>query len=197
MKTIYSLGSHDAARQKPDAVSNRSRRGCQGAMDDAGSSLRYRAAYSPTPRSRSSRTASHRGKSRCGMALREFPIVNLENACASAVRPCTRPSTIFAPGPEVCSRSLEKCTAPIGQIRGDFRWRLDVHESAAVAQRCPHARYGRSPVAPGRAQSFHELYAALAKGHMKRFGTTDGRSGRGGKNHRHSTMNRFRSIEMT
>jgi acetyl-CoA acyltransferase len=135
------------------------------------------------------------------IALREIgiesiPIVNVENACASG-------STAFYQAINHLRAGAADIALAVGAEKmydedrsksaAVFDGGWDVHQSKAVAARLASIGAGfptPEDRGPGVASPFMELYASLAKGHMRQFGTTERQLATvAAKNHRHSTLN--------
>jgi acetyl-CoA acetyltransferase len=139
------------------------------------------------------------------MGFQGIPIVNVENACASA-------STAFhlayaqlkagltdvalAVGVEKMFNEDKKKTAAVF----DGAW--DIYEVGNIIRSLTRLGEGVEPppdrVEQGSAGSvFMDLYASLTKYHMKRFGTTERQlAAVAAKNHHHSTMNQLSQYRM-
>jgi acetyl-CoA acetyltransferase len=135
------------------------------------------------------------------IALREIgieciPITNVENACASGstafyqainhLRAGAADIVLVVGAEKMYDADRQKSAAIF-----DGGW--DVQQADAVAQRLAVIGAG-VPTPEGRgagvASPFMELYASLAKGHMRQFGTTERQLATvAAKNHRHSTLN--------
>ena len=130
------------------------------------------------------------------MGFSGIPIVNVENACASGSTAFYQAINHLRAGAAevVLAVGVEKMySADRAKSAAIFDGGWDVHESAGVTSRLSAIGEGLA-VPPGRGPGvpspFMELYAALAKGHMKRFGTTERQlAAVAAKNHHHSTMN--------
>jgi acetyl-CoA acyltransferase len=131
-----------------------------------------------------------------GLGFNGIPIVNVENACASG-------STAFHQAVMQLRAGAAEVALAVGaeKMYDDDRVKSsavfdggwDVHEKDNVARSLAAIGEGvETP--PGRGggvrSPFIELYASLAKGHMKMFGTTERHlAAVAAKNHHHSTMN--------
>lgn len=128
--------------------------------------------------------------------LMGIPIVNVENACASGGTALHLAAMqLRVGGAEVAlAVGAEKMYDPDkAKSAAIFSGAWDVHEAQAVGRRVAAIGEG-VPTPPDQAggvkSPFMELYASLAKGHMKAFGTTQRQlAAVAAKNHRHSTMN--------
>jgi acetyl-CoA acyltransferase len=128
----------------------------------------------------------------------EIPIVNVENACASA-------STAF----HLASAQLKSGESNVALVVGVekmytpdreknfvvFNGAWDVHDVEGTMRNLAHLA-GKPdaqvnlPSGPMSSSVFMEIYAALASQHMRRFGTTERQiAAVAAKNHRHSTLN--------
>jgi acetyl-CoA acyltransferase len=131
-----------------------------------------------------------------GLGFNGIPIVNVENACASG-------STAFHQAVMQLRAGAAEVALAVGvekmydedRVKSSavFDGGWDVHEKDNVARSLAAIGEGvETP--PGRDSGvrspFIELYASLAKGHMKMFGTTERHlAAVAAKNHHHSTMN--------
>jgi len=131
------------------------------------------------------------------MGFSEIPIVNVENACASA-------STAFhLAGAQLKSGEsdvalvvgVEKMYTPDKEKNfAVFNGAWDVHDMEGtvrnLSQLTGKADAVTLPSGPLSSSVFIEIYAALALQHMRRFGTTERQiAAVAAKNHRHSTLN--------
>ena len=135
------------------------------------------------------------------IALREIgiesiPVTNVENACASGstafyqavnhLRAGAADIALVVGAEKMYDADRQKSVAIF-----DGGW--DVHQANVVTERLASIGAG-VPTPAGRgdgvASPFMELYASLAKGHMRQFGTTERQLATvAAKNHRHSTLN--------
>ena len=130
------------------------------------------------------------------MGIQSIPIINVENACASGSTALYQAINHIRAGTAdvVLAVGVEKMyDADRAKSAAVFDGGWDVHENAAVTERLSAIGAGM-PVPPNRGAGvpspFMELYASLAKGHMKQFGTTERQlAAVAAKNHHHSTMN--------
>ena len=132
------------------------------------------------------------------MGFSGLPIVNVENACASASTAVQLAAAALRSGS--CDVALavgvEKMhDADKYKSSEIFNGAWDVHEAAKVRARLAEIGVGVD-VPEGKEAAggspFMQLYASLAKGHMKAFGTTQRQMAAvSAKNHHHSTMNRL------
>lgn len=132
------------------------------------------------------------------MGFEGIPIVNVENACASA-------STAFYLANAHLKAGLADVVLAVGvekmfnedksKTAAVFDGAWDVHEVANIARTLMKLGEGVEPppdrAARGSVRSvFMDVYASLTKLHMKRFGTTERQlAAVAAKNHHHSTMN--------
>ena len=132
------------------------------------------------------------------MGFSGLPIVNVENACASASTAVQLAAAALRAGS--CDVALavgvEKMhDADKYKSSEIFNGAWDVHEAARVRARLAEIGVGVD-VPEGKEAAggspFMQLYASLARGHMKAFGTTQRQMAAvSAKNHHHSTMNRL------
>ncbi len=132
------------------------------------------------------------------MGFEQTPITNVENACASA-------STAFNLAYTNLKAGVSDVALAVGvdKMHTDDRTKSfsvfdgawDVYSAQQTTEILLKLAEGIEPP-PGRAQNanmrsiFMDVYAALAKFHMKKFGTTERQyAAVAAKNHRHSTMN--------
>lgn len=132
------------------------------------------------------------------MGFREIPIMNVENACASG-------STAFHLACNYLTAGEADIALAVGAEKmyshdkaktfAIFNGAWDVNDVPGVTAKLLQLAEGVEPP-PGKAGDtgarsvFMDVYAALAKAHMKRFGSTERQLGAiAAKNHRHSTMN--------
>jgi acetyl-CoA acetyltransferase len=130
------------------------------------------------------------------MGFSGIPIINVENACASGSTALHLAAMqLRAGGCDVAlAVGAEKMFDPDkAKSAAIFSGAWDVHESEDVAARLSSIGNGvETPAGKtgGVRSPFMELYASLAKGHMKAFGTTERHlAAVAAKNHHHSTMN--------
>ena len=131
------------------------------------------------------------------MGFSELPIFNVENACASASTAFNLACTQLKAGE--CDVALavgaEKMySRDKARTFEVFNGAWDVHEVDSLTQNL--LRLAEGLETPAGAESvgarsiFMDVYAALAKQHMARFGTTERQlAAVAAKNHRHSTLN--------
>lgn len=132
------------------------------------------------------------------MGICDIPVVNTENACASGATAFHLACVHIAAGE--CDIALavgaEKMySRDKSRTFAVFNGAWDVSDVKGIAERLqrigegvepPHEKAGD----PGVRSVFMDVYAALAKAHMKRFGSTERQlAAVASKNHRHSTMN--------
>lgn len=125
-----------------------------------------------------------------------IPVINVENACASS-------STAMYQAVAMLRAGMAEVALVVGvdkmhdadkhKSSAIFDGAVDVHEADALFARM--SAIGEGVDAPagtpqGVKSPFMELYASLAKGHMREFGTTQRQlAAVAAKNHHHSTMN--------
>jgi acetyl-CoA acetyltransferase len=127
------------------------------------------------------------------LGLGGIPIVNVENACASAATAVNQAIAYLRSG--ACDVALavgvDKMTSPDKARSAEvFNGGWDVldpdygRDVASLPSVVPPAAAG------GMSSPFMDLYATMTRAHMKRFGTTQGQlAAIAAKNHFHSTMN--------
>jgi acetyl-CoA acyltransferase len=132
------------------------------------------------------------------MGFSEIPITNVENACASASTAFQLACTQLRAGE--CEVALavgaEKMySRDKGKTFAVFNGAWDVNDVSGVTNKLLKLAEGVE-VPPEKAGDtgarsvFMDVYAALAKSHMKRFGSTERQlAAVAAKNHRHSTLN--------
>lgn len=132
------------------------------------------------------------------MGFAGIPIANVENACASSSTGLYAALAQIKAG--FCDIALvagaEKMVYPdrMAEVFAAFRGGWDVHTEDANAKALLSLGDGMDPP-PGTPEApqrslFMEIYAAQARFHMRRYGTTQRQiAAVAAKNHRHSTMN--------
>lgn len=125
------------------------------------------------------------------LGITGIPIVNVENACASGSTALLQAMNgIRAGAAEVALVvGAEKMVFPDQpeRVAAAFAGGTDVHDRNGVLAYIE--RMGGEPPGPGRSL-FMDLYAAQARAHMKRFGTTQADFARiAAKNHTHGSNN--------
>jgi acetyl-CoA acyltransferase len=132
-----------------------------------------------------------------GMGFEAIPIANVENACASGSTAFHLAHAYLQAGVADVAIAVgvdKMFTADKAKTAAIFNGAWDVHEVAAIAAKLDEIGAGLEPP-PGRAASgarsvFMELYASLARAHMREHGTTERQlAAVAAKNHVHSTMN--------
>jgi len=125
------------------------------------------------------------------MGITGIPIANVENACASG-------STALLQAMNAIRAGMAEVTLVVGaekmvfpdqpeRVAAAFAGGTDVHDRDGVLAYIE--RMGGEPPGPNRSL-FMDLYAAQARAHMKRFGTTQEDFARiAAKNHRHGSKN--------
>lgn len=196
---ILGVGMTPLGKMPERSIKSLTAEAVSAAMDDAGCSLaEIEAAYfSNTTQSIIEGQHLIRGQIALrAMGFAGIPIVNVENACASGSTALYQAVNHLRAGASevVLAVGVEKMySTDRAKSAAIFDGGWDVHEAAAVAQRL--SAIGEDVVippgrGPGVPSPFMELYASLAKGHMKRFGTTERQlAAVAAKNHHHSTMN--------
>jgi len=130
------------------------------------------------------------------MGFAGLPIINVENACASA-------STAVYQAVGMLRAGMSEVALAVGvekmhdvdkhKSSAIFDGAWDVHEADKVLGGLAGIGAGVSPpegTSPGVRAPFMQLYASMARGHMREFGTTQRQlAAVSAKNHHHSTMN--------
>jgi len=130
------------------------------------------------------------------MGFAGLPIINVENACASASTAVYQAVGMLRAGMSEVALAVgvEKMhDADKGKSSAIFDGAWDVHEADSVLAGLAHIGAGVEPppgTPPGVRSPFMHLYASMARGHMSAFGTTQRHlAAVSAKNHHHSTMN--------
>lgn len=130
--------------------------------------------------------------------IQEIPVVNVENACASASTAFHLACTHLKAGMGEVALAIgaEKMNHPDkAKTFGVFDGAWDVHDVDESLKRLLRLGEGVErpegrPADANMRSLFMDVYAALAKFHMKTFGTTERQlAAVAAKNHRHSTLN--------
>jgi len=127
------------------------------------------------------------------MGFEGVPVVNVENACATA-------STAFYLGVAHLRAGMSDVVLAIGtekmshpdptRVMRAFEGGLDVHRQQEVVADLFAAAGEEVPSVEGKRTIFMDIYAAFARAHMRTFGTTQQQFATvASKNHRHSTLN--------
>lgn len=131
------------------------------------------------------------------MGIGEIPVVNVENACASGSTALQLAVTALKAGDVDIALAVgaEKMVSPNRELMFSvFDGAWDVAEHEAIAQKLLQLGQGIEPP-PGTTSEkpysvFMDVYAAFARFHMKRFGTTQRQlAAVAAKNHTHSVHN--------
>ena len=130
------------------------------------------------------------------MGFARLPIINVENACASASTAVYQAMGMLRAGMSEVALAVgvEKMhDADRGKSSAIFDGAWDVHEADRVLAGLADIGSGVEPppgTPPGVRSPFMHLYASMARGHMQAFGTTQRQlAAVSAKNHHHSTMN--------
>ncbi|KMO32359.1 thiolase family protein [Methylobacterium aquaticum] len=130
------------------------------------------------------------------MGFSGLPIINVENACASASTALYQAVASLRAGMSEVALAVgvEKMhDADKTKSSAIFEGAWDVHDTQSVLANLSGIGAGVSPpegIGPGVHSPFMQLYASMARGHMKAFGTTQRQiAAVSAKNHHHSTMN--------
>jgi len=131
------------------------------------------------------------------MGIGEIPVVNVENACASGSTALQLAVTALRAGDADIALAVgaEKMVSPNRELMfSAFDGAWDVAEQKTIAQKLLQLGEGVEPP-PGTTSEkpysvFMDVYAAFARFHMKRFGTTQRQlAAVAAKNHTHSVHN--------
>ena len=140
------------------------------------------------------------------MGLGKLPVVNVENACASAATALQQASALVTAGfyDVVLALGVEKLSHPDKQRSfAAFRGAVDVEALERILEglRQSAARSDAPQAGTGAGQKrsmFMDLYAAVARAHMEHYGTTERQfAAVAAKNSRHGSLNpraQFRSV---
>ena len=130
------------------------------------------------------------------MGFAGLPIINVENACASASTAVYQAVGMLRAGMSEVALAVgvEKMhDADKGKSSAIFDGAWDVHEADRVLAGLADIGSGVEPppgTPPGVRSPFMHLYASMARGHMQAFGTTQRHlAAVSAKNHHHATMN--------
>lgn len=130
------------------------------------------------------------------MGFEGLPIVNVENACASASTAVYQAVAILRAGMTdvALAVGVEKMHDVDKHKSSEvFNGGWDVHETQLLAERLEAIGRDVSPpdgTPPGVDSPFMKLYGSIAKGYMREFGVTQRQiAAVAAKNHHHSTMN--------
>ena len=130
------------------------------------------------------------------MGFAGLPIINVENACASGSTAVYQAVAMLRAGMSEVALAVgvEKMHGPDRAASSaifDGAW--DVHEADTVLAGLAEIGAGIEPppgTSDGVTSPFMHLYASMARGHMREFGTTQRQlAAVSAKNHHHSTMN--------
>jgi acetyl-CoA acetyltransferase len=139
------------------------------------------------------------------MGLGRIPVINVENACASASTALHQASAMISAGlyDVVLALGVEKLYHPDKKKSfAAFSGAVDVEAMAEAMERLRGAKpSGEKPPASGagtKRSMFMDIYAAVARAHMQRYGTTAEQFARiAAKNSYHGSMNaraQFREV---
>lgn len=131
------------------------------------------------------------------MGINRIPIANVENACASASTAfwMARNHLLTGQADITLAVGVEKLASKdpkmMGRVMKTFEGGTDVHELEAITKRLESLGEGvEGESGDGHRTFFMEIYANLAKGHMKLFGTTQEQMAMvASKNHYHASLN--------
>ncbi len=130
------------------------------------------------------------------MGFAGLPIINVENACASGSTAVYQAVAMLRAGmSEVALAVGVEKMHDLDRVKSSaiFDGAWDVHEADTVLAGLASIGAGVEPppgTPPGIPSPFMHLYASMARGHMREFGTTQRQlAAVSAKNHHHSTMN--------
>jgi len=201
MTGVYIIGAAmtPLGRHIERSVKDLTRLAVDGALADAGCSLdQIEAAwFSNTRQGQMEGQNSIRGQCALhALGLGGVPIFNSENACASSSSGLVQAVAAIRAGWHdivlVCG--AEKMIFPDrkAEMFRAFLGGTDVHAMDETLARLAHLGDGIGPATPptGERSFFMDVYASLARQHMKTFGTTiEQLAQAAAKNHHHSSMN--------
>ena len=126
------------------------------------------------------------------MGFERIPIYNVENACATGTTAVNLAVNALRAGVTDVALAVgaEKMNIDdMSKVMASFEGGFDVHDKEAVYQLLEELG-GAADGGSGHRTAFMEIYAAMARAHMKAFGTTQEQMAMvASKNHFHSTMN--------
>lgn len=129
------------------------------------------------------------------MGFQGIPMMNVENACASGATAVHMAVSYVRSGMAniALAVGVEKMNFPdMAKVFGLFDGGYDVHDPDGLQRILKELGGDGSEAGEGRRSAFMEVYASLARAHMRDFGTTQQQLAViASKNHRHSTLNPF------
>lgn len=127
------------------------------------------------------------------MGFQRIPIVNVENACASGASAVHLAVSYVRSGMAdiALAVGVEKMNFPdMGKVLGLFDGGYDVHDPEGLRRVLAELGGEQFDGGSGHRSAFMEVYASIARAHMRDFGTTQRQLAHiSSKNHRHSTLN--------
>ncbi|WP_321926416.1 thiolase family protein [Burkholderia sp. BCC1998] len=127
------------------------------------------------------------------MGFERIPMVNVENACASGSTAVHMAVSYVRSGMAdiALAVGVEKMNFPdMAKVLGLFDGGYDVHDREGLQRILTELGGDRFDGGTGHRSAFMEVYASLARAHMRDFGTTQRHLAQiASKNHRHSTLN--------
>lgn len=127
------------------------------------------------------------------MGFEGVPVVNVENACATASTAFYLALTQLRAGMADVALAVgaEKMShSDTDRVMQAFEGGMDVHRKSEVMEELFRAAGEEVPTIEGKRTIFMDIYAAFARAHMKAFGTTKEQFAVvASKNHQHSTLN--------
>ncbi|MGE0254260.1 MAG: thiolase family protein [Alphaproteobacteria bacterium] len=204
MADVWIVGAGMTALGKfPDrSVKNLTREAVNGALEDAGATMGdiEAAWFSNTRQGQMEGQNTIRGQCALrSMGFASIPITNVENACCSSSTGVNMAVAYIRAG--MCDVALvaggEKMFYPEkrAEMFQAFRGGWDVHDAAAAEKRLMALGDGVKIPPEGKIDSgdrsvFMDIYAAIARQHMRLYGTTQRQlAAVASKSHWHSTMN--------
>lgn len=129
------------------------------------------------------------------MGFQRIPMVNVENACASGATAVHMAVSYVRSGMADIALAVgaEKMNFPdMSKTFGLFEGGYDVSDPQSLQRILTELGGENAEPGSGRRSAFMEVYASLARAHMRDFGTTQRQiAAVSSKNHRHSTLNPF------
>ncbi|SDJ15789.1 Acetyl-CoA acetyltransferase [Paraburkholderia steynii] len=127
------------------------------------------------------------------MGFERIPMMNVENACASGATAVHMAVSYVRSGMAdiALAVGVEKMNFPdMTKVFGLFDGGYDVHDPEGLRRLLVELGGDQFDAGTGHRSAFMEVYASLARAHMRDFGTTQRQLALiSAKNHRHSTLN--------
>lgn len=129
------------------------------------------------------------------MGFERIPMFNVENACASGATAVHLAVSYVRSGMADIALAVgaEKMNFPdMSKVLGLFDGGYDVHDPDSLRRILQELGGEQFDAGNGHRSAFMEVYASLARAHMRDFGTTQRQiAAISSKNHRHSTLNPY------